>query len=163
MTWLDYAVLGVLGVSIGWGVWRGLVREIVSLLGWLVAFLSASLFSGPLSELLPASIPTAEMRTVAAFVAIFIAALMVTTLLGIVLSHLVKAVGLGSLDRTLGGLFGIARAALVILAFALIAGLTGAPRQSWWLSSLCGGTLAATALALKPWLPATLGDRLRYD
>ena len=46
-----------------------LVREIVSLLGWLVAFLSASLFAGPLGEQLPDYIPTPELRAVAAFLA----------------------------------------------------------------------------------------------
>jgi membrane protein required for colicin V production len=162
MTWLDYAVIGVSCLSIAWGVWRGLVREIVSLLGWLVAFLSASLFAGPLSVHMPESIPTPELRAIAAFVAIFISALIVTTLLGIVLSHLVKAVGLGGLDRTLGGLFGVARGVLVLAALALLAGLTSAPTQPWWKESFSGPLLASTALALKPWLPPTLAERLRY-
>lgn len=163
MTWLDYAVLGVLGVSVAWGIWRGLVREIVSLLGWLVAFLSAMLFAGPLAVHLPASLPSPELRAIAAFVAIFIAALVVTTLLGVVLSHLVKAVGLGGLDRALGALFGVARGLLLLAAIALLAGLTSAPRQPWWRDSLSGNALAASALALQPWLPPTFAERLRYD
>ena len=56
MTWLDYAVLGVMGISIAWGIWRGLVREVISLAGWVIAFLAANLFAGPLAETLPASI-----------------------------------------------------------------------------------------------------------
>lgn len=162
MTWLDYAVIGVFGVSTAWGLWCGLVREIVSLLGWLVAFLSASLFAGPLSVHMPDSVPTAELRTVAAFLLIFIAALVVTTLLGIVLSHLVKAVGLGGLDRTLGALFGMARGVLVLVAIALLAGLTRAPAQPWWRDSFSGAVLVAAALAFKPWLPPTFAERLRY-
>jgi len=162
VTWLDYAVIGVFGISIAWGLWRGLVREIVSLLGWLVAFLSANLFAGPLSAHLPDSIPTAELRAVAAFVAIFISALVVTTLLGVVLSHLVKAVGLGGLDRTLGALFGMARGILAIVAVALLAGLTSAPAQPWWQASLSGAVLVEAALAFKPWLPPTFAGRLRY-
>lgn len=162
MTWLDYAVAGVSCLSVAWGIWRGLVREIVSLLGWLVAFLSASLFAGPLSLHMPDSIPTPELRAVAAFIAIFISALVVTTLLAIVLSHLVKAVGLGGLDRTLGGIFGIARGVLVLAALALLAGMTSAPDQPWWKESFSGPVLAASALGLKPWLPPTLAQRLRY-
>ncbi|MSQ55496.1 MAG: CvpA family protein [Betaproteobacteria bacterium] len=162
MSWLDYAVLGVFAVSVAWGAWRGLVREIVSLLGWLVAFLAASLFAGPLAEQLPDSIPTPELRAVAAFLAIFVAALVVTTLLGIVLSHLVKAVGLGGLDRTLGGIFGVARGVIVLVALALLAGLTSAPAQPWWHESYSGRLLAAAAQALQPWLPPTLAERLRY-
>lgn len=163
MTWLDYAVLGVLGLSVAWGLWRGLVREIVSLLGWVIAFLAATLFAGPLSEHLPASIPTPELRAIAAFLAIFIASLVVTTLLGVLLSRLVKAVGLGGLDRTLGAFFGVARGVLVVVALTLVAGLTSAPREAWWRQSWSGAHLAAVALALKPWLPATFAERLRYD
>jgi membrane protein required for colicin V production len=163
MNWLDGAVLGVLGVSIAWGLWRGLVREILSLLGWVIAFLAAALFAGPLAEHLPQSIPTPELRAIAAFLGIFIASLIVTTLLGVLLSRLVKAVGLGGLDRSLGGLFGVARGVLVIVALTLLAGLTTAPRQAWWRQSWSGTELAAVALALKPWLPATLAERLRYD
>ncbi len=162
MGWLDYAVLGIFAVSVAWGAWRGLVREIVSLLGWLVAFLAASLFAGPLAEQLPDSIPTPELRAVAAFLAIFVAALVVTTLLGVVLSHLVKAVGLGGLDRTLGSFFGVARGIIVLVALALLAGLTSAPAQPWWRDSYSGAALAAAAQALQPWLPPTFAERLRY-
>lgn len=162
MTWLDYAVLGVLVISIAWGVWRGLVREIISLLGWLVAFLAANLFAGPLSMHLPETVPTPELRAIGAFLIVFIAALVVTTLLGVVLSHLVKAVGLGGLDRTLGALFGVARGVLAVVALVLLSGLTSAPLQPWWRESMSGGALAAAALALKPWLPPTFAGRLRY-
>ena len=50
MTWLDYAVIGVLALSIAWGAWRGLVREIMSLAGWVIAFLAANLFAAPLAD-----------------------------------------------------------------------------------------------------------------
>lgn len=163
MTWLDYAVFGVLAVSVAWGAWRGLVREIISILGWVIAFLAANLLAGPLGEHLPQSIPTAQLRVLAAFVAIFVAVLVVTTLLGLVLSRLVKLVGLGGLDGVLGALFGAARGLLIVLAAALLAGLTSAPRQQFWRDSVTGAPLKAAVLALKPWLPATLAERLRYD
>ena len=163
MTWLDYAVIGVLAVSIGWGAWRGLVREVISILGWVIAFLAANLFAGPLGEALPPEIPTPELRFGVAFVAVFVASLAVTSLLGLLLSKIVKAVGLGGLDRVLGALFGVARGILVLVALALLAGLTSAPRQPFWRDSVAGEPLARAALALKPLLPPTFGGRLRYD
>ena len=54
MTWLDYAVIGVFVVSVGWGIWRGLVREVMSLAGWVIAFLAtlvAVLLAPPVKEL----------------------------------------------------------------------------------------------------------------
>ncbi len=163
MTWLDYAVLGVLALSVVWGVWRGLVHEILSILGYVMAFLAANLLAGPLGASMPQAIPTPELRVLAAFVLVFIATLVIASLAALALSKLVRAVGLGGLDRTLGGVFGAARAGVLVLAAALLAGLTSAPRQAFWRDSVCGEPMARAALALKPWLPATLAERLRYD
>jgi membrane protein required for colicin V production len=163
MTWLDYGVVGVVAVSLIWGAWRGLVREIISILGWIIAFLAANLFAGPLGESMPESIPSPELRVLVAFLVVFVAALAVATLLGLVLSKIVHAIGLGGLDRTLGSLFGIARGALIVLAFALLAGLTDLPRQPLWRDSVAGAPLAQAAKAVKRWLPQTFAARLRYD
>jgi len=163
MTWLDFAVLGVIGVSIVWGAWRGLAREVISVAGWVLAFFAANLFGGPLSAHLPAAIPSPELRFVTAFVAVFIVTLAVTTLIALLLSKIIKTVGLGGLDRTLGALFGVARGLLVVLAFALLAGLTGLPREPLWRNSVIGPSMARVALALRPWLPNTFAERLRYD
>ena len=48
MTWLDYGAVVLLAASILWGVWRGLVREVISLAAWVLAFIAANYFAGPL-------------------------------------------------------------------------------------------------------------------
>jgi len=63
----------------------------------------------------------------------------------------------------LGALFGAARGLLIVVAAALLAGLTGAPRQPFWRDSASGQLLAQAALALKPLLPQTFAERLHYD
>jgi len=162
MTWLDYAVLGVTGISVAWGVWRGLAREVMSLAGWVIAFLAANLFAAPLAETLPASLSPPELRVLVAFVGVFVLCLAVASLAGLLLSKLIKAVGLGSLDHTLGALFGVARGLLIVLAFALLAGLTRLPLNPIWEESVSGPAMASAATALKPWLPPAFGERLRY-
>src|SRR3970282_2335784 len=112
MAWLDYAVLGVMGISVAWGVWRGLVREVMSLAGWVIGFLAANLFAAPLAEVLPGSISPPELRVLIAFVGVFIVSLAITSLAGLLLAKMIKKVGLGSLDRTLRALFGSARGAV---------------------------------------------------
>jgi membrane protein required for colicin V production len=163
MTWLDYAVIGVFALSLLLGVWRGLVRELISILGWVIAFLAANLLAGPLGPVMPQAIPSPELRVAAAFVAVFAVSLIVTSLAGLLLSKMVKAVGLGGLDRLLGAAFGAARGLLIVLAAALLAGLTSAPRQPFWKDSASGPLLARGVGALKPLLPQTLTERLRYD
>lgn len=162
MTWLDYAVIAVLAVSVVWGAWRGFVREVISLAGWVIAFLVANLFATPLAKMLPDSMPRPEWHQLVAFVAIFLLALTVTTLTGVLLSKFVQKVGLGGLDRTLGGVFGLARGWLIALAFALLAGLTPLPLQPIWKESFTGPSLARSATYLKAWLPPAFADRLRY-
>lgn len=162
MTWLDYAVLGVMVLSIAWGLWRGLVREVISLAGWVLAFLAANLLATPLADALPASISQPEVRVIVAFVAIFIVTLTLATLAALALSKALKAAGLRGLDRTLGGLFGVARGLLMLLAFTVVAGLTSLPRQPSWKDSGSGPVLGRTVLELRPWLPAALAQRLRY-
>lgn len=163
MTWLDYGVIGVLVVSMVVSALRGVVREIISLGGWIIAFLAANLFAGPLAAHLPLAIPGDALRTLAAFLAIFILALICSALVGRLMSKLVSAVGLGPLDKALGALFGIARGLLLVLVAVLAAGLTSAPQQAWWKESMSGEPLKRAALALKPWLPDSFAQRLRYD
>lgn len=162
MTWLDYAVLIVLAASILWGVWRGLVHEVVSVASWVLAFLAANLLAGPIGEALPKTMLTPEARVLVGFVVVFVATLVVCTVVGHLLSKMVKVAGLGPLDRTLGGVFGLARALVVLLAFSLLAGLTALPRQPAWRNSVSGDALAQGALAVRPWLPRSFAERLRY-
>jgi membrane protein required for colicin V production len=166
MTWLDYAALTILVASVLWGIWRGLVREVISIGAWVLAFLGANLFAGPLGDALPKALPkalaTPEIRVLLAFVVVFIAILAVCALVSRMLSKLVHVAGLGSLDRSLGGVFGVARALLILLAFALLAGLTALPREPVWRNSITGPLLAQAVLAIKPWVPPSFGLRLRY-
>ena len=163
MTWLDYAVIGVLLGSIAWGIWRGLVREVMSLAGWVIAFLAANLFAAPVAEALPEAIKRPELRTLLAYVLVFLGVLILTTAAAVLLGKIMHAVGLGSLDRTLGGLFGLLRGLIIAVAFALAAGLTGLPRQPFWKNSASGSALEGAAGALKPWLPPAFAERLKYN
>jgi membrane protein required for colicin V production len=163
MTWLDYAAIGVLVLSIGWGIWRGLVREVMSLASWVIAFLAANLFAAPLAEFVPASVTRPEYRSLLAFVAIFLVTLVVCTLGAVGLAKVVHAAGLGNLDRILGALFGLLRALIILLAAALVAGFTRLPATAAWKESLAGAQLAAAASTLKPWLPPALAARMKYN
>ena len=163
MTWLDYAVLGVMGVSIVWGAWRGLVREVIGVIGWVMAFFLANLLSPSLANALPQSLPSLELRFLVAFIVLFVASLAVATLAGLMISKLVRVAGLGGLDRMLGSAFGAARGALIVLLFALFAGLTALPQKPLWRDSVAGQPLSRVAQAVKGWLPPAFAERLRYD
>jgi membrane protein required for colicin V production len=163
VTALDYAAIGVLVLSTAWGAWRGLVREVISLAGWVGAFLVANWLAEPLANALPGSIANPDLRVIVAFVAIFVVTLTLATLVALMVSKALKASGLAGLDRTLGGLFGVARGLLIALAFALGAGLTSLPQNPIWKQSYSGPMLGRAVVQLEPWLPPPLASRLRYD
>ena len=162
MTWLDYGVIAVLLLSIAWGAWRGLVHEVLSLAGWIMAFVAANLLAAPLSESFPANMRP-EFRVVAAFLVIFIAVLVLTTLLSALVTKFVRVSVLQSLDRWLGALFGLLRGLLIVVVLAMVAGMSPLPRQDAWKHSASGYSLAQTVIQLKPWLPPAFAQRLKYN
>ncbi|MBI2312563.1 MAG: CvpA family protein [Betaproteobacteria bacterium] len=163
MTFFDYAVLLIVGISILLSVIRGLVREVLALLAWLVAFGVASLFAAGAAPFLDGLIASAQLRVLTAFLILFFVTLIGMSLLALLVSKMVSAAGLGVLDRGLGALFGLARGLIIVLVAVLAAGLTPAPRQPEWRNAMLSAPLEAAALSIKPWLPEGLSKRIRYD
>ena len=56
LSWIDLALAALLLISIGIGLWRGLVFEVMSLAGWVVAYFAASPLAPVVQALLPASV-----------------------------------------------------------------------------------------------------------
>jgi membrane protein required for colicin V production len=162
MTVFDYAVLAIVALSILLSVIRGLAREILALLAWVVAFVLANLFGGRLAALLPAQIPSEELRLLAGFVGIFFVVLLLMSLVAFGVSGLVKSAGLGLEDRLLGGVFGLARGTLILLVLVLLAGLTSLPKEPVWRNAVFSTPLEALAMAVKIWLPGDLSRRITY-
>ncbi len=160
MTGFDFAVLGILMLSFMLGLWRGLVYEVLSLLGWPIAFVLSKRYAGSIAELMPGM--QEALRITLAYVVVFIAALMVWAVLTWLVSKLVKAVGLGWLDRVLGSLFGILRGMLVVLVLVWLAGLTAIPEHPLWHDAKSSKMAEDTALLTKVWLPENIAKRIHY-
>src|SRR5437773_333594 len=111
---------------------RGFMRVVVSLAAWVFAFLLAMHLSARLGTMLPDIGGSPSARHVVAFVLIIIAVLLAGALLGWFLYRLVRAIGLGFLDRLLGGVVGTARGVLIVVIGVLVAGWTRLPQQVWW-------------------------------
>ncbi len=162
MTLLDIIVLAIIGISILLGVIKGLVREVLSLAAWVMAFLAANLAAPEAAQLLPQGMASEEIRLLAGFAVVFVLVLIGLSVLAMMASKLVKIAGLGMADRVLGGVFGLLWGALVVTILVLLAGLTSLPRQPVWRTAFLGPTLEATAGYVKTWLPAELSKRIKY-
>ncbi|MEI8384759.1 MAG: CvpA family protein [Nitrosomonadaceae bacterium] len=163
MTIFDYAVLGVLLASVLLSVFRGAVRELLSLAGWVVAFMAARSLSVDLAPMIPPSIEDESLRMSVAFVAIFLTVLVAMGLIAMLLSALIKTVGLGFIDRMLGSVFGLARGLLIVLLVVLLAGMTTLPQEPLWQKAVLSKTLERAVELTLPWLPQELSKRIHYE
>lgn len=163
MTAFDFMAIGVVGLSTVFAFWHGFVRVIASLVTWVVAVLAALHFSGPAGTLFPDLGETPATRYILAFALILVGVLIVGALVGFALSRLMAAVGLGFLDRFLGGAVGFARGLLVVTVLVLFAGLTQLPKKDWWQNAASAPAFVAAALSLRPWLPKAWAERLDYS
>lgn len=163
MTLFDYGVLLIVGVSVLISVVRGLVRELLALAGWVVAFVVANLASGTVSEWLPGTLGSPSLRVLGAFVFLFVATLILMSFAGMAAKRFIHGAGLSAEDRILGGVFGFARGMLLVMVLVLLAGLTGIPREPVWNNAMLSAPLEALAMFVKPWLPPYLSQRITYD
>ncbi len=160
MTGFDYAVLGIMLLSLLLGLWRGLVYEVLSLLGWPLAFMLSRQFADSLEPLLPVSQEAA--RQALAYALVFIAALIAWAALVWVLARLIRAVGLGLLDSLLGSVFGLLRGVLIILVLVWLAGASSIPEQRFWRDAKFSSSAEDVALLGKAVLPDSIGQRIHY-
>lgn len=135
MTWLDIVVIAIIALSALLGIVRGLVREVMSLLAWGVAFWVAFRFGRTLSAHMEGIITHEETRLVAAFVLLFFAVLLVGMLVGSLVVKLVRASEVGGPDRALGGAFGVLRGVLLVTLLVLVAAITPLHESRAWVDS----------------------------
>jgi membrane protein required for colicin V production len=162
VTIFDYLVLFVLVTSVIISTLRGLVREILSLVSWVVAFVLANAYSARLAPLLPDALPGESVRMMLAFVALFVGVRVLMGLLSMALAGVIKASGLSLADRGLGGLFGLARGLVIVLAAVILAGMTGLPQQPFWRNAILSPIAEAGARTVKPFLPAALARLVQF-
>lgn len=159
MTVFDVLVLFVLICSIVISTFRGLVKEILSLVSWVVSFVVANAYGEQLAVLLPDVFPGTLTRLIFAFVALFIGMRLLMGLLNMAVEAMVKAGGLAVVDRGLGGLFGLARGLVIVLTAVLLCGMTAIPTQPFWRDALFSPLAETAARTVKPFLP---GDFAQY-
>ncbi|MDB5947581.1 MAG: colicin production protein [Ramlibacter sp.] len=160
MATLDWVFLTVLAGSLALGAWRGLVYEVLSVLGWIAAFVLAQWLAPAAAAWLPMGHSGDALRYAAGFVLVFIAAAFAAGLLAWLLKKVVEAVGLRPVDRTLGAAFGLLRGAVLLLAAAVVVNMTPLRSGEWWMESRGAGVSTTVLKGLKPVLPERFGQYL---
>ena len=142
------------------GAWRGLVYEVLSVLGWAASFYAAQWFAPTVAGFLPLQSATDAVRYAAAFVLIFIAAIFAAGLVAFLLKKLIEAMGLRPVDRTMGAAFGLVRGLILLLAAAVVMDMTALKNSDWWQESKGAPWLTVALKGLKPMLPEKFANYL---
>lgn len=162
MTVFDYVFLAIVALSSLVGLWRGLVSEVIAIAAWIVAFVAAWMYASSFSGMLESVVLDPGWRHVSAFALIFVGVLLLAAVFRFLLRELLKAVGLGAVDRFFGMLFGLVRGLAIAFVLVLIGGLAGMASEPWWRGALFAGPLETLVLASKPWLPEVVADKIRF-
>jgi membrane protein required for colicin V production len=159
MSALDIFVIVLLGGGALLGVVRGLVHEILSLFAWIVAIVMLRMFHAPISVALTEPVGTATGAAVLAFVLLFMPSFLFMKLLARSIGKKSRASVLGSVDRVLGGGFGMLKGLIAATLFFLLANLATdlvygpeAKRPEWMRNSRTYPLLNASGRAVVDWV-----------
>jgi membrane protein required for colicin V production len=162
VTLFDYLVLFILICSVVISTMRGLVKEILSLASWIIAFVVANAFSATLAVWMPDVLPGQMARLIVAFIALFIGVRLLMSLLSLAIDAMIKATGLSLADRGLGGLFGLARGCVIVMAAVLLCGMTSIPKQDFWKHALLSPVAETAAQTIMPFLPESISRHVQF-
>ena len=154
LIWVDWVIIAIIGISTLVSLWRGFVREAMSLVVWIGAFIIARTFHPNLQVLLADTVETPGIRMVMAFAILFVGTLIVGALVTRALARLVEATGLSATDRMLGTFFGLTRGVLLVVVALALLRMTPATEDSWWDASVTVEELSK----VEAWTRDVLGD-----
>ena len=165
MLLVDYIIIGVVIVSAIIGLFRGFLKEALSLATWIVAILVAKLFASSLAGVFADRIEAPIVRVVLAGGILFVGVLILGAVLNYIVSVLVDKTGLTGTDRTLGLVFGLARGVLInALVLVVAVGLLSKEQlESWRSQSTFVPYLEQVVVWMRGLLPAELAEHLQYE
>lgn len=161
MVAVDYVLIGIIAVSTLISLLRGFLREILSLVTWILAGAVALAFTPQLAGMLESMIEIPALRAVVAFVVLFVIVLILGAVVSFLIGQVVKKNGLSGADRVLGLLFGLARGLVIVIVLVFLIGLTPMSQDDWWRESAMVDALSRTTAWLEQFLPEELLQRAR--
>jgi membrane protein required for colicin V production len=154
MNFIDWFIIAVIALSSLLGLIRGLLRESIALVAWLLGLWLAWTFSYVVEPHLGGMLAEPQVRVWVARLIILFAVLLLGSLVGVILAYFVRHSPFGTLDRGFGVLFGLLRG-MVMIGLGVIAGqLFALDAEGWWQAS----GLMPAAESLAEWIRHLVDD-----
>ncbi len=128
----DYLIIATVIISGTVGLVRGLLREVIALITWIVAAFVAWHFAGSLEPHLGGLLAQPDVRPWVARLILFLLVLLAGHALGVIIGHFVRLSLLTGVDRFLGLLFGLLRGVLIVGAAVIVCETVRLDNESWW-------------------------------
>lgn len=155
-TGLDYAIVGIIFLSLLFGLIRGFSKEIISLAAWVAAFFAALKFSPTVDNMLHATITNPVTRYVVALFLIFLVVIVIGCVLNKIVHAVLKFTGFGFFDHLLGLIFGAARGVIFVIVVLLAISLMPSQNAAWVKDSKLSPTFAPLVNYFSGQLPTDL-------
>ena len=160
---VDIAILVIVELPAIAGVMYGFLNIIFSLLAWALALGISIKFSPAFTPLLESSVNTPVLRTILAFVGLFVISLVLLTGLGFLIVKLLGRTGLTAADRMLGLFFGIGLGAIIVEVIVFLGGFTALPQETWWDDSRVMKPFERVAVWSEQYLPESISKYHGYE
>ena len=132
---LDLLLIGILLVSLIWGLFRGFVREVLALGSWVLAGWLTWRYGATLGDYLMPWLNSERLSYLAGLGAVFICSLAAFTLISRVAYKQFRISGLTAMNRMLGAIFGITRGVVVSTLLLFVAQFSPAVEANWYRDS----------------------------
>jgi membrane protein required for colicin V production len=163
MNWADIAILTIIGISAVISLFRGFVREALSLIGFILAVWVSITFYNQAADLLTNYVAVPTVRRVLGFVSLFVISLLMAGIINHLFGKLIDKAGLTGTDRMLGVIFGAIRGIAIVGVFVVMAGLTEVPSDRWWQESTFMTHFETLAYLGVSFLPPDIAPEINYS
>lgn len=156
INFIDVGIIIFIVITALVGLGRGFFWMALFLGTWIAAAGIAFFFHEELMTKLPFTLSSEVFQRIVAGLIIFLVVLFAGTLLNHLITKAVKVIGLGSVDRLLGVLFGLALSGLIVSMIVMFTSLTKYTEQPMWQSSILVPKFASAA----DWIQANAPEQM---
>ena len=154
--WIDIAIIALFLISILIGIYRGFVKETLSVASWGLAAFVAFRFGEQASVYIKPYVTQEPLGLAIAYVGVFLISLIVFSVVSHIISQVFASSGMTGIDRSIGSIFGALRAAAIIVVLILVGRFMAMDSQQWWIDSQFIPYFEPLVEWVKSYLPADI-------